>query len=354
MVPLADADDPGAVGAELAVGVAVAARPGRLGGERDGRRAGLEPVQALVGPVGEPHHTVAHPPRGAAVLVDGRARVAALGKQLVRTTVGAAADQLRAPALARAALGPHDVRTVDPHLTEADGRGDDDLGGHRCGPRAEGALDGGIGVRDRGDHHIGNAIRDRWRGRVTCAGRSREPAPPGAGTAAGAPGAAPGPPAGPGASGPHRPARRVRSPECGTPAWRRAGPGALRAAPGHGTSATRTGTRSRDGRSRTTPAHAPQAASWTTSTSLTAASRYDQAASVATVRAPTQVQASSGRTTGSAAAHTAVHRAVVAPGVRQHRHREPACCEAGRDEWGDRQRHHQHDRREHEMRQGRG
>ena len=79
------------------------------------------------------------------------------------------------------------------------------------------------------DHHIGNAIRDRWR-RARDVRRSghETPAPPGAGTAAGAPGAAPVPHAGPGASAPHRPARRVRSPACGRPAWRRAGPGALR------------------------------------------------------------------------------------------------------------------------------
>ena len=120
-VPLADADDPRAVRAELPVGVAVAPRPGRLGGERLGRALGLEAVQALVGPVGEPQHAVAHPPGGTAVLVHGRPRVASLGEQLVRGPVGTAPDQLRPPALRRAALGPHDVARRPP-APRRDGR----------------------------------------------------------------------------------------------------------------------------------------------------------------------------------------------------------------------------------------
>ena len=137
-MPLADADDPRAVRAELPVGVAVAARPDRLGGERLGRAPGLEPVQALVGPVGEPQHAVAHPPGGTAVLVHGGARVASLGQQLVRGPVGTAPDQLRPPALGRPALGPHDVAAVHLHLAETDGGRHDDLGRHRGGPGAEG------------------------------------------------------------------------------------------------------------------------------------------------------------------------------------------------------------------------
>ncbi len=177
VMPFPDADDPGAVRAEVAVGVAVAAWPARLGGERDGLGAGLEPVQALVGPVGEPHHAAVHPPSGAAVLVDGGARVAPFGQQLVRAAVGAAADQLRPAALGRPALGPDDVDVavvwaVHPHLAEADGRGHDDLGRHGGGPGAEGAFDGAVGLRDRIDHHGCNANGDQPRGRVTCAGRS--------------------------------------------------------------------------------------------------------------------------------------------------------------------------------------
>ena len=201
VMPFPDADDPGAVRAEVAVGVAVAAWPARLRGERDGLGSGLEPVQALVGPVGEPHHAVAYPPGGAAVLVDGGARVAPLGQQFLRGAVGATPDQLRPPALGRAALCPHDVEVavvwavhaVHPHLAEADGRGHDDLGRHGGGPGAEGAFDGAVGLRDRIDHHGCNANGDQPRGRVTCAGRSREPGRPGAGPAAGPARAGPGP-----------------------------------------------------------------------------------------------------------------------------------------------------------------
>ena len=83
------------------------------------------------------------------------------------------------------------VWAVHPHLAEADGRGHDDLGRHRGGPRAEGALDGAVGLRDRLDHHGCNANGDQPRGRVTCAGRSRERGRPGAGPAAGPARAAP-------------------------------------------------------------------------------------------------------------------------------------------------------------------
>jgi hypothetical protein len=182
-VALADADDPPRR-AHLAVGVPVAAGPGGFGGQRDGFAAGREPVEALVGPVGEPHDAVTHPPGGPAVLVDGGARVHAVREQVLSDCLSAAgggpvvapAHELGPAALGRPALGPDDVDVavvwaVHPHLAEADGRGYDDLGRHGGGPGAEGAFDGAVGLRDRIDHHACNANGDQPRGRVTCAGR---------------------------------------------------------------------------------------------------------------------------------------------------------------------------------------
>ena len=72
-VALLDAQDRAAIGREITVGEAQAPRHRRLRCERDGLGARLDPVQPLRRPVGEPQHTVAGPPRAAAVLVHGRA-----------------------------------------------------------------------------------------------------------------------------------------------------------------------------------------------------------------------------------------------------------------------------------------
>ena len=160
-------------GAELAVGVAVAARPGRLGGERDGR---ARRARAGTG-AGRPSRRT-RPRRRAPTTRRRRTRGrrcarSALGQQVVGATVGAAADELRAAALGRPALGPDDVRAVHPHLAEAHGRGHDDLGGQRRGPRAEGALTAGRAPDPRRSARATLAAIGAS-GRVTCAGRSAE------------------------------------------------------------------------------------------------------------------------------------------------------------------------------------
>ena len=105
-----------------------------VGGERLGFAAGGEPVQALVGPVGEPHHALAHPPGRTPVLVDGRSRVAPVRQEVRDRAVGRAADELGAAALRGASLTPVDVVAVEPQLPEADGLLDDSGRGERGGP----------------------------------------------------------------------------------------------------------------------------------------------------------------------------------------------------------------------------
>ena len=89
VVLLLDAEERGAVGVHVAVGVAEAAGHLGLRGERHRRAARLEPVEALRRPVGEPQHAAAHPPGTAAVLVHRRAGAVLGGQHLVDRAVGA-------------------------------------------------------------------------------------------------------------------------------------------------------------------------------------------------------------------------------------------------------------------------
>src|SRR6202035_4662459 len=80
---LPDADDPLGVGADIAVGVAVAL--GALGLGREGADATVSriaPVKPLVLPGGVPDDAVADPPGAAAVLVDGRSGVGVAREKL--------------------------------------------------------------------------------------------------------------------------------------------------------------------------------------------------------------------------------------------------------------------------------
>ena len=146
VVALAHADDRRAVGGEVAVGEAVGARARGLGGERHGVGAVREPVEALVGPVGEPDDAVARPPAAPAVLVDGGARVPALGKQVGASAVGAAAHELGAPALRGPALGPQHVVAVEDELAQPHGARHHRRGRERGGPRSVGR---GRHIRER-------------------------------------------------------------------------------------------------------------------------------------------------------------------------------------------------------------
>jgi hypothetical protein len=129
-VVLADADEPGAVGRDVAVGVAVAAGSRGLRGQQ-GDLTVDDPPQPLVGPVDGEHDAVVHPPRAAAVLVHGGAGVGARGQQVVHRAVGGATDQLDAAPVCGAALPPHHGVAVGDHPVEADGSGHDEVRGHR-------------------------------------------------------------------------------------------------------------------------------------------------------------------------------------------------------------------------------
>ena len=146
VVALAHADDRRAVGGEVAVGEAVGARARGLGGERHGVGAVREPVEALVGPVGEPDDAAAGPPAAPAVLVDGGARVPALGKQVGASAVGAAAHELGAPAFRGPALGPEHVVAVEDELAQPHGARHHRRGRERGGPRSVGR---GRHIRER-------------------------------------------------------------------------------------------------------------------------------------------------------------------------------------------------------------
>ncbi len=136
-VPLPDADDRRRVRVEVAVGVPVGARRGRLGRDRLRRAAGVQPVQPLVGPVGEPGDAVAHPPAAAAVLVHRGARVPIGGQQLDRVPSGSSRTSwVRPPSAGRPSdqttAAPSDLDLGQPHR----GR-HHQLGGDRGGPGAE-------------------------------------------------------------------------------------------------------------------------------------------------------------------------------------------------------------------------
>ena len=87
----------GAVGADVAVGVAQAPGHGRLGRDRHRLRSRLEPVEPLVGPVGEPGDAVAEP---------RRARRRTRGRRCARSTARAGGRRrCRRPAGARGRCG---------------------------------------------------------------------------------------------------------------------------------------------------------------------------------------------------------------------------------------------------------
>ena len=140
VVLLLDAEQRGAVGA--------AGRRRRSAGPRGtsgsgvsatGLAAGLEPVEPLRGPVGEPQHAVAHPPRAAAVLVHGGAgAVLGAGSTSSTRAVGAAAQHRDAAALLGAALGPPHVVAVDAHAVGQARRPHDQLARDRRRPRPVG------------------------------------------------------------------------------------------------------------------------------------------------------------------------------------------------------------------------
>ena len=73
MVLLLDAQERGAVGVQVTVGVAQAAHHLGFRRERNRRPARLHAVEPLRRPVGEPQHAVVHPPGPTAVLVHGAA-----------------------------------------------------------------------------------------------------------------------------------------------------------------------------------------------------------------------------------------------------------------------------------------
>ena len=144
VVAFPHADDRAAVGGEVAVGEAVGAQGRGLRGERLRLAALFEPVEPLVGPVREPDDAVADPPRRAAVLVDGGARVEALRQQVDAHPVGAPPHELGAPALAGPPLRPHDSVPVDGQLAQP----------HRVGHHELGRERGGPGPVRRGRHRI--------------------------------------------------------------------------------------------------------------------------------------------------------------------------------------------------------
>ena len=103
-VVLAHDDDPPTRRVHLAVGPAIASRCVGLGHHRNGHRPPGQAIQALVLPVGEPQAVTAHPPRPAAVLVDGGAGVEPGGQQVHGRAVAELVDDLRAPPLLGAEL----------------------------------------------------------------------------------------------------------------------------------------------------------------------------------------------------------------------------------------------------------
>ena len=117
---------------------AVCPRGRRFRGERQRLGVGREPVEPLIGPVGEPDDAVARPPAATAVLVDGRARVPPLGQQVGAGAVRVAAHDLVAAALGGPALGPEDVVAVHDELAQPHGARDDGRGRERRRPRSVG------------------------------------------------------------------------------------------------------------------------------------------------------------------------------------------------------------------------
>ena len=156
-VVLAHADEPRAVGRDVAVGEAVAPRDRGLRGQDDGLSARGVAAQALVGPVDGEDGAVVQPPRPAAVLVDRGAGVGVPGQQVGhRAPIGVlpfhAAHQLDPAALAGAPLAPHDAAApVGAHAVEPHPRSDDELRGDRCRPGSVGQRGHGatVGRHDR-------------------------------------------------------------------------------------------------------------------------------------------------------------------------------------------------------------
>jgi hypothetical protein len=128
-----------AVGGDDAVGVAVAHRHCRLGRDHDWLAARFEPVDALIGPFGEPHDAVAHPPRRAAVLVYPGAGVPRRSEHVGGGGAGVewTALQCGAAALSGSLLRPPHVTAVNGDRTRRRRRPHHQLRGDRRRPRPE-------------------------------------------------------------------------------------------------------------------------------------------------------------------------------------------------------------------------
>ena len=139
-VALADADDPPPIRGEGAVGVAIAHRFRRLGRERHREvepswlGVGINPVEALIGPVGEEERVVVQPPGAAAVLVHPGAGRELLAEHLDGIATQPVAHHRDPTGLLGARFGPPDVIVADPALAQADGAGDHQVGGDRRRP----------------------------------------------------------------------------------------------------------------------------------------------------------------------------------------------------------------------------
>ena len=138
-VALPDADQVAAVGGHDGIGVAPGPFARRFGGDGHGWLARSQPVEALVGEVGEVGHAVVHHHAPPAVLVGQSPYPERFGDGVLHRPVGTSAYQHVAATLTRAALHPVDGVTVGRGRAQAHGIGDEEPGGDRRRPRAVGS-----------------------------------------------------------------------------------------------------------------------------------------------------------------------------------------------------------------------
>ena len=133
-VALPDADDQATVRRHAHIGEPVPTGDRGGGRDRDGVGAWIEPVQPLVGEVGEDHRAPVDRVVTAPVLVDLGADVEAIGGEVDRRGPGVGAHQGGAAALGGPRLMPRDRVAVDGHLGEPEGTDRDALRGDRRAP----------------------------------------------------------------------------------------------------------------------------------------------------------------------------------------------------------------------------
>ena len=140
-VVLAHAEDRRPVRRDVTIGVAQPAPDRRLRRQRHGRGiVRTQAVESLAGPVGEPQHTVTHPPRTAAVLVHGGAGAPGSSQDLAGRPVRRPPQDGDAPTLLGAPLGPPHVVAVGGHRADRPRRPHDELARHRSRPGAVGTC----------------------------------------------------------------------------------------------------------------------------------------------------------------------------------------------------------------------